>query len=456
LVRGESPNTTAVDSPIIRTDEWNQACSSVIVTGNATRDGRAILLKNRDLADVPRNVPVYVPRTSHTYAFVGVNSNAMGINEKGLAVMNTYLPALAGSDPIEGNLLLNQKILEYHESVEEVAHALNDSHSTIGPVYRHYLGNVATCIGVIDRFGSGAFFEVSNVDAYVQYVEDGYDSRANHPRIFPVLASGPNGRDQYLLDVLDEVYNKHGYISPEHVMQNVSRYVRHKELGSANFSIDGEVCNPNTVSSMVAVSGDERYDGLLNCMWTSCGSSTIVGVFVPSMVCAEFVPESIEDLWIHTRDKYSSARVQPITSEGLLFPERVREVQSYAFFAEDYTIGAYEQLMYSVPDNLSDQQIKDTVRTFIEEMDDYASEIFIEETTAITPPPLIEFPDTTSTTPTTPTSTTTTTDTTGSPTTPNPSPSELWYDDHLLPLAIGVTSGLVLVMIVALIRRRLS
>jgi hypothetical protein len=446
--------TIASNTAINYTEDWSQACSSVIVTGNATRDGHAILMKNRDLADEPVNVPIYVPATPSTHAFIGVNTNAMGINEKGLAVMNTYLPALAGSEPILGNLLLNQLILEYYDSVSDVAQALNDSYSLIGPVHRPYLGSVATCIGVIDRFGSGAFFEVSDTKAYVQYVVDGYDTRANHPRIYPGAASGPSGRDQYLLDALDEIYNENGYISPEHVMQNVSRYIHHKEIGSVNFSIDGEACNPATVASMVAVSGDERYDGILNCMWTACGSNPIVGVFVPSMVCAHVIPESIEDLWIHTRGKYASARAEPLTSGGLLYPERVREVQKFAFFAEDYTVSEYERLMSSVPNELLDYQIMDIVRTFIEGMDNYASEIFIEETTNVDPPPQIDFPVPSLTTSTSPTGTTLARSTTDSPTNPASSPSESLYDDQLLTLTVGAVSGFALVMVVAAIKRR--
>ena len=444
----------AINTAINYTGDWSQACSSVIVTGNATKDGRAILMKNRDLADEPVNVPIYVPATPSTYAFIGVNINAMGINEKGLAVMNTYLPALAGSEPILGNLLLNQLILEYYDSVPDVAHALNDSYSLIGPVNRPYLGSVATCIGVIDRFGSGAFFEVSDTKAYVQYVADGYDTRANHPRIYPRVSSGPSGRDQYLLDALDEIYNKNGYISPEHVMQNASRYIHHKEIGSVNFSIDGEACNPTTVASIVAVSGDERYGGILNCMWTACGSNPIVGVFVPSMVCAQVIPESIKDLWIHTRDKYVSARAKPLTSEGLLYPGRVREVQRFAFFAEDYIVGEYERLMSSVPNELSDYQIMNTVGTFIEGMDNYASKIFIEETTTVDPPPQIDFPVPTSATSTSPTSKTPPNGTTVSPTNLASFPSESFYDNQLVPLTVGAVSGFALVMVVAVIKRR--
>lgn len=449
--REEFQTIIARHPPTNYTEDWSQACSSVIVTGNATKDGRAILMKNRDLPDERVNIPIYVPAALGKYAYVGVNTNAMGINEKGLAVMNTYLPALAGSNPIEGNLLLNQMIMEYYESVSEVAQALNNSHSPIGPVHRVSLGNVATCVGVVDRFGDGAFFEISNTKAYVQHVVDGYDSRANHPRIFPGLSSGPSGRDQYLLDALDEVYNKYGFITPKHVMQNISRYVHHKELGSTNFSIDGEACNLNTVATMVAVSGDERYEGLLNSMWTACGMSPLVGLFVPSMVCAEIIPESIEDLWLHSLNKFRSARAQPITTEWLLYPERVRELQNYAFFTEDYTVEAYQHLMSTVPEGLADNQIRETIRTFVESMCNYASEIYLEETTNVEAPPIIEFA-----TPTTSTSPTSTSTTTIGFTDPTSSPSETLYDDQLILLTIGAVSGFVLVIIAMVIKERLT
>jgi hypothetical protein len=439
--------------PVI--EDWGQACSSVIVTGNATKDGRAVLMKNRDLIEQPMNIPIYVPATYSTFAYVGVNTNTMGINEKGLAVMNTYMPALAGSEPITGNLILNQRILEYFESVSDVADALNNSYSIIGPVHRSNMGSVATCVGVVDRFGAGAFFEISDTKAYAQYVVDGYDSRANHPRIFPTVSTGPSGRDQYLLDALDNVYAENGYISPEHVMQNVSRYVHHKELGSANFSIDGEACNPTTVATMVAVSGDERYDGMLNCMWTACGPNPLVGLFVPSMVCAEGIPESIEELWAHTRDKFVSARALPATTEGLLYPVRVREVQKYAFFAETYTVDSYENLVSLVPEGLSDNQIRDTTSEFIEAMCNYASEIFIDETMNVEIPTWNNFPDassstTTITQPTSPTSIITT----DSPTTTSSVPTEPLLDDQLVTLTIGLVAGFTVVVIIGLIMRR--
>jgi len=197
------------DDIIDNTTLWEDECSSVIVTGSAAKDGRAILMKNRDWPNDIKNRPYYIPATSSTYAFVGVQATAMGINEKGLAVMNTLMPALE-DEPGYGNLILNQKILEGYESVQAVAAALQDTSSDIGPVQRSSFGGIATCVGVVDRFGAGAFFEISNTEAYVQYIVDGYDTRANHPRIFPGLASGPSGRDQYLLDALDDIYAENG------------------------------------------------------------------------------------------------------------------------------------------------------------------------------------------------------------------------------------------------------
>lgn len=459
-LKEEQQIITAIDPSINYTEYWGQACSSVIVTGNASKDGRAILMKNRDWPYDPANVPIYVPSTDTTYAYIGVNTNTMGINQWGLAVMNTALPILARSQPVEGNLILNQKILESYYSVSAIAHALNDSRSPIGPTYRASFGNVATCIGVIDRSGAGAFFEISNTKAYVQYVVDGYDTRANHPRIYSPYAAGPSGRDQYLLDALDEVYEKNGYISWEHVMQNVSRYVRHKELGSVNFSIDGEACNPNTVATMVAVSGDSRYGGQLNCMWTACGPNPITSVFVPTMVCAESIPTGIVSTIVRTQENYESAQVQTNPVDPILLnPERVREVQKYAFFAESYSIAEYDRLMSSVPEGLSDFQLKSTVEDFIDSMANISSDIFIGETTDVVFPPLVSFPNptpsSTASTPV-PSSTPSTSTTTGTLTESTSTPSESLFDIQIVAMVVGFGSGFALVMIAAIMYRRLT
>ncbi|MHA2067395.1 MAG: carcinine hydrolase/isopenicillin-N N-acyltransferase family protein [Candidatus Thorarchaeota archaeon] len=318
-----------------------EECTSVIVTGSAAKNGRAILMKNRDSSEIP-NRSVYQPATEDTYAFVAVNSMWMGINEKGLAVMNTaMLPLAESADAGESNGLLNRMILEICQNVSDVETKLEDPESAIGPTARMSGLSVATCIGVIDKLGKGAFFEISNSMISVEHVINTYQSRANHPRTFPGLASGPDGRDQYALDALEAVNMENGEISWEDVAQNVSRHVRDKELGGLEFDISGEMCNDYTVSAMVSVSGDSRYDGKLNAMWCEYGRVPMVGVFLPSMVASGDPPSIVNSMVSYTQEKREYAEgAEP----GTYRPARVREIQEYAFAAESYTFDQYDRL----------------------------------------------------------------------------------------------------------------
>jgi hypothetical protein len=367
------------------TENYVEECTSVIVTGSAAKDGRAILMKNRDTSDT-MNKPVYTSRktitvgnqTYDTYAYTAVNWCWMGINEKGLAVMNTLMSALSGTGHgfAWDNGALNQKILELCENITQVATMLNDTYGIIGPNNRA----CDTCIGVIDRFGNGAFFEVSPTEAYGQYIINGYDSRANHPRIFPGKANGPSGRDQYALDILNEIYSEKGVILWEDIAQNVSRYVRHKELSDTCFTLSGEICNDATQAAMVAVSGDARYEGRLNCMWGEYGNPCIVGLFVPSMVNAGTPPSILNTFWNYVWEKRTYAYG---TCGSYYNATRLREIQTYTFFAEDYTFQKYDDLLTTVPDGLSDAELKIYLQNFVNDAVQVATNIYIQEPTVL-------------------------------------------------------------------------
>jgi hypothetical protein len=376
--------STPLPSVSEKVTETFEGCTSVIVTGSVVKGGGAILMKNRDTAETMTK-PVYVPRQSivagnqtyNTYAYTAVNLWCMGINEKGLAGMNTYMDQLTGIGHgfAWDNGQLNQKILELCENVSQVATMLNDTYGIIGPSNRA----CATCIGVIDRFGNGAFFEVSPTEAYGQYIVNGYDSRANHPRIFPGKTSGPNGRDQYALDILNEIYTKKGVISLKDVVQNVSRYVGHMELSNSCFSILGHVCNNATQAAMVAASGDLRYDGKLNCMWGEYGNPPIVGLFVPSMVHAGPPSSILDSFWNYVWEKGDYAHGS--CSSYYYNATRVREIQTYTFFAEDYSFQEYDDLIASIPDGLSDMELRTYLRNFVDDAVQVATNIYIQEPT---------------------------------------------------------------------------
>jgi len=349
---------------------YYEECTAVIATGTAAKDGRAILMKNRDTSDT-MNKPVYYPPKDGKYGYIMVNTYWMGINEKGLAVMNTQVSALGFGGSGLDNGALNRWIIENCETVEEVCRALNDTNSPIGPGKR--LGG--TCIGVIDRFGNGAFIEVSGIGAYARFIVDGFDSQANHPRCYPGYASGPSGRDQYALDILNAIYAEKGYISWEDVAQNVSRYVRNKEKGTSSFSISGEVCNTITQAAMVAVSGDPRYDGKLNCMWGEYGNPPMVGLFVPSIPFAGQPPPILNSFWNYVWQKRSYTQDQ----NGYYVPSKVREVQSYTFFAEDITFWKYHELVSSIPDGLPESEFKTCLQEYINQSVQIATQLYIAE-----------------------------------------------------------------------------
>ncbi len=353
-----------------------EECTSVIVTGSVAKDGRAILMKNRDTG-VAENKPVYYPSDENgSYAYIMVNHFWMGMNERGLAVMNTAMSVLAFGGAGMDNGGLNEWIIRNCETVEEVCFELNNTEGKIGPYKRHG----GTCIGVIDRFGKGAFIEISGAEAYARFVVDAYDSRANIPRHYPGYSGVPGGRDAYALEILDEIHSEKGFISWDDVAQNVSRYVHHKEQGDSCFSINGEICRDLTQAAMVAVSGDARYDGKLNCLWGEYGNPPMVGLFVPSIVQSGEPPHVLHDFWNEVWEKRSYAHG---SCAGYYDPRIVREIQSYTFFAEDYTFEMYDMLVKSIPDGLSDAELDLCLRDYTNKAVQVAANIYVDEATVL-------------------------------------------------------------------------
>ena len=376
-----SPFIILSDSPSLQRNNPSNGCTCVIVTGSASAGEWAVLAKNRDWSDL-RNKPVYVPSKTivvdgesvETYAYTAVNTYWMGMNERGLAVVNSLMTALEGDGQGYSwdNGELNQKILELCDSVEQVCQMLNETNGIIGPNNR----GCATCIGVIDRLGNGAFIEVSPTEAYAEHVSDGYQSRANHPRIFPGKAQGPRGRDQYALDIMDEIHNINGEISYRDVIQEVMRCVRNKEQGDECFTIYDEVCNYYTQASFVAISGEQRYSGKLNCFWGEYGNPPMVGLFVPSIPFAGEPPLYLTNLYEETWIKRDHAQE---TCGGYYNPLRVREIQNYTFEAEQHTYEKFEELIATIPGDLSDETLRLMLVQYINDATQFAVNLYKTE-----------------------------------------------------------------------------
>jgi hypothetical protein len=227
-----------------------------------------------------------------------------------------------------------------------------------------------------------------------------------------------------------------GEISGIDLAQKVSRYVRDKEINSTRFTIWGEVCNDNTVAAMVAISGDERYGGKLNIMWGEYGTVPLVGVFLPAMACSGKPPGILRDIFNETLEKKEYAKT---SIENLYSAYRVKEIQQYAFAAENFSFNEYANLLANIPDSLNETEILITLHDFVEHLTSIIADMYINESSSLpeyAEPFSIEFePQLTQTTTTSPFINETTT-------TANPPPTNNVEPDPIVIIVIAGIAGL--------------
>ena len=152
----------------------DKACTSIIITGKATPDGRPLMWKHRDTG-APYNHIGYFAEGG--YRFLGlVNSDDpegavwTGSNETGFSIMNTASYNLKDDDikemDQEGNLM--RKALRVCKTVQDFEHFLD----TLPRPMR-----VEANFGVIDAYGGAAYYETNN--------ERYYKKDANDPNLAP-------------------------------------------------------------------------------------------------------------------------------------------------------------------------------------------------------------------------------------------------------------------------------
>ena len=161
------------------------ACTTCIIAGKATQDGRPLLLKNRD-SDELQNKLMYF--NDGTYPYIGlVNSKDSigkevwgGFNNTGFAIINSASYNLKRNDTTklsdkEGELM--KSALKSCSTVVDFENLLKELPKPLG---------IEANFGVIDANGGAAYFETGNFN-YVKYdvndpavAPDGYLIRTNY------------------------------------------------------------------------------------------------------------------------------------------------------------------------------------------------------------------------------------------------------------------------------------
>lgn len=147
------------------------ACTSVIVSGKYTRDGKAVMLKHRDSSCQITAVEYF---QGSRFRFMGVvNADWRrhpvarvpkgtpevwgGMNESGFAIMNTATYDLKDDD-VPASLMDREGVvmyraLEFCETLADFEHFLDTLSRPMG---------IEANFGVIDNYGGAAYYEVNN------------------------------------------------------------------------------------------------------------------------------------------------------------------------------------------------------------------------------------------------------------------------------------------------------
>lgn len=211
------------------------ACTSVIIPGWATPDGRPLLWKHRDTGTLDNRLEHF---NGETYNFIGlVNSEEgplgrevwIGSNTAGFSIMNTASYCLKDDDVPAADMdregVLMYRALEICATLSDFEHFLDTLSRPMG---------VEANFGCIDAFGGAAYYETSNsgyVKRDVNEMKEGYCVVTN----FSVTGRKEDwkGVERYCtaVDIFSEMNMNGGVfekIDPEVIMNSLSRSYRHQ------------------------------------------------------------------------------------------------------------------------------------------------------------------------------------------------------------------------------------
>lgn len=162
------------------------SCTSVIISGRITPDGRPLMWKNRDTG-AAENVMAHFPAEDGCFSYMGIVNSGLrkqksiwiGTNSQGFSIMNTvsYNIAPAEDSTLSGaNGTLMARALKVCADMEDFEHFLD----TLPKPWK-----VATNYGVIDAKGNAAYYEINSREYFKYDVNDttvapqGYIVRTN-------------------------------------------------------------------------------------------------------------------------------------------------------------------------------------------------------------------------------------------------------------------------------------
>lgn len=264
----------------------SMACTSVIVSGRVTKDGRPMIFKHRDSKNV-HNMMITVQ--GQRYRYLGlVNAGDTkpkdvwgGHNEAGFAIMNTAAYNLNGNGgDTDGDGIFMRKALELCATLEDFECLLDTVKKP-----RDINSNFA----VLDANGGCAYYETGNYK-YVKFdvndtvvAPDGYLMRTNFGTTGNHKLDQGWERYQAITDFMAEA-SQAGNLEHDYLITHISRYLKHgvtkldmydfmpeDETDERYFSFHDYTVRNNT-NSVILVQGVRPDESPLNTVcWTIIG-----------------------------------------------------------------------------------------------------------------------------------------------------------------------------------------
>ena len=307
------------------------ACTSAIITGKITPDGRPLLWKNRDTGEENNRIQYF---KGEKYNFIGlVNSPDntgiiwMGTNDAGFSIMNTASYNLKDDDvkemDKEGEIMF--EALSVCKNIKDFEAFLKKHKKPLG---------VEANFGVIDAEGGAAYFETNNtsftkVDAndlkvapegYLIYTNYSYTGRFNE------------GMGYIRYQTANEIFSAQAVfmnITPQWIFNNLSRSYYHSLTGvdfkKSEFSpekgrgwvVDQDLIPRKSTSASVVIQGVKPGENPeMTAMWTILGYPA-AGLAIP--------------LWVKTAENQPSVVLKTADSQNAIACNMALALKSKTF-----------------------------------------------------------------------------------------------------------------------------
>lgn len=318
VLRGGLAAAIAACSLVVITENgpaW--ACTTAVITGKATADGRPLLWKSRDLKSLPRNEVVVWQGEKHRVLAVvnddDRNQAWMGVNSAGFCIENSLSRDLdvEGKHKGPGNGGLIKLALETCATVEDFRCLLERTDET----GRKTDGN----FGVIDAVGGAALFEAGPISFRMFDANDpavaprGYIVRSNFSTTAQGVSPAPDP-DTLQVKYSGERYvracrliegRRGGDLDVGFLLRNVCRDLANPKGVPFAGTVNGPAGDPpqtvstaSTISRTTTVSAGVFHgvkpgeDPLLTTMWVMLGDPKF-SIAVPCWVAVEELSDAV-------------------------------------------------------------------------------------------------------------------------------------------------------------------